>query len=124
MKNKIKKIINVGLVIALFLFLVSPFIVIIGLNIYDNTINKENLIGYDNKDCYYVNIVVGSGRSESSYFGVIDKEDYDAWKNGESGTIWINSIKKENYGSRISNDNIVSIMVYDKEETWFPINFR
>ena len=121
MKNKIKKIINV---IVLFLFFVGPFVVIIGSNIYDNTINKENLIGYDNKDCYYVNIVVGSGRSESSYFGVIDKEDYDAWKNGESGTIWVNSIKKENYGNRINNDNIVSIAVYDKEETWFPINFR
>ena len=111
MKNKIKKIIDVGLVIALFLSLVSPFIVIIGSNIYDNTINKENLIGYDNKYCYYVNVVIA-------------KEDYDAWKNGESVTIWVNSIKKENYGNRINIDNIVSIVVYDKEETWLPINFR
>ena len=123
MNRIIDKITTILIAIVFILIVTVPFGYILGFDIYYNTIGKEKLIGYNDNNYYYINAIVGSGRAETSYFGVVTKEDYNKWKNGESGTLWINKLLKEDYGYRINVDKITSIIIYDKENDYLPANF-
>lgn len=118
MINKIKKY-----SFGIFMFLLSGIFIwtMFGSWFYYNC-NKENLVAYADENYYWGNVIVGSGRTESFHFGAINKEDYEKWENGESGTVWINNLRKENWGNRVNNNNITSIVIYDKDD-WLPLNF-
>lgn len=80
-------------------------------------------ISYYNDDNYYMcDVVIGDGYSASSHhYGAIKKVDYDKWKNGEIGTVWITSSNDKNKGWRFRYERISSIQLYD--EGWLPFNF-
>lgn len=112
-KNKITSVI---LTVLIILVLIGPIIFMFGADIYYNTAGKEKLFEYNNDDYYYVNVIVGSGRTQSFYFGAITKDEYNDWADGKIGTVWVNKLLKENYGNRINIDSITSIMIYDKDD--------
>lgn len=110
-KNRITSIILTVLIILVLI------VFMFGADIYYNTAGKEKLFEYNNNDdYYYVNVIVGSGRTQSFYFGAITKDEYNDWADGKIGTVWVNKLLKENYGNRINIDSITSIVIYDKDD--------
>lgn len=81
----------------------------------------RNISYYGNDDYYMVNVITGSGRSESWHFGAITKEDYERWRNQEIGTIWITSSQNIDRGWRLNISSITTIQIFD--EDWLPFNF-
>lgn len=111
------------------IFVCLPFIIlaIIGLFVgslllYCNINKEKKMARYENQKVYCVQVITGSGRAKSSYFGVISEEDYRKWENGESGSVWINKLMKENYGTKLNINGISSIIIYNKDD-FLPLSF-
>ena len=51
-----------------------------------------------NKDYTSVFVQVGSGKTLEDYSGTMSVIDYEKWKNGEDGTVFIYTDKKAKYG--------------------------
>ena len=70
-----------------------------------------------------VNAITGNNEKsrDNWHEGAIKKEDYDAWKNGTTTTVWVVSSKDENRGWRLRCNTISTIIIYDREH--LPLNF-
>lgn len=86
--------------------------------------HPEDLVNYGNDDYYFVSVSVDYGKHGISYCGTMAKVDYSKWLNGESGTVFIYSAKRENYGWRVNTSSIISVSNYGCTPDWLPLHFR
>lgn len=77
-------------------------------------------ISYYEDSNYYICRVDFSSRSTPDHYGVINKSDYEKWKRGDNGTIWLVDARHEDRGWRLNCRNIISIAIYDKDG-WIPL---
>ena len=94
----------------------SAFIVVViifvSFLIYYWTHPKLRNVSYYNNDNYYmINAITGNN----------EKEDYDAWKNGTTTTVWVVSSKDITRGWRLRCNTISTIIIYSREH--LPLNF-
>lgn len=122
MKQKINNLLNKYESIIIFVM-----ILLISISLFCGTIYKcshnENYLYYGDDNYRFVTVWVGSGKSERSYYGVVKLEDYNKWYNGESGTIFVYSATKENWGNRINISTITTINNYGSEPDWLSTEF-
>lgn len=74
---------------------------------------KRRISYYEDSD-YYICDVRVDVRDHQNHFGVIKKSDYEKWKRGDSGTIWLVNARYKDRGWRLNCRNIISIAIYDK----------
>lgn len=82
---------------------------------------KRNISYYGDENYYICIVIAGSGRSTSSYYGAVSKNDYNKWVNGENGTIFVVNSHNKDRGWRLNIDSITTISVCDND--WIPLNF-
>ena len=106
----------------------SAFIVVViifvSFLIYYWTHPKLRNVSYYNNDNYYmINAITGNNEKsrDNWHEGAIKKEDYDAWKNGTTTTVWVVSSKDITRGWRLRCNTISTIIIYSREH--LPLNF-
>ena len=77
-------------------------------------------ISYYEDSNYYICRVDFSARGTPDHYRVINKSDYEKWKRGDNGTIWLVDSKRKDKGWRFNCRNILSIAIYDKNG-WVPL---
>lgn len=86
--------------------------------------HNEDLYYYGNEEYYYVTVRTNVGRNGEHYCGVMKKDEYRKWVEGEVGTVFVYRPDGEERGWRLNISTISSISNYGSEPEWLPLNFK